>query len=393
MPIAIYILALAAFVVGTQSYVFSGLLADLASDLGVSVSTAGQLIAAFAITSAIASPLVVSALSRFERKRVLIASLAGVAVVNLGTAFLPVFEGFLAARVLVAVVSAGVMPMAGAIGASLVPADRQGQALGIILSGLIIAFIVGVPLGTVVGSAFGWRSTFVFAAIVALTVIPAIALMVPSTKSDNDAPPKSDWSVLQKSVVLLGLFLIGTSFVAAYPIIAYLGPIITASTGLEGAGIGAMQSAIGFGSIGGLIIGSILADRRAFLPNMRILYLFFAVVLVAWSFVFVTGTPDTWFNIGMVGVVIFLTSATLIAPSPAIEKALVQADPKQSALTLALNTSVIYLGQGIGAGIGGVLVGSIGFAALGYVGAVIAFVAFVVAMLVKDDERSFNRIS
>ncbi|WP_299744293.1 MFS transporter [uncultured Tateyamaria sp.] len=382
MPIAIYILALAAFVVGTQSYVFSGLLANLAADLDVSVSTAGQLIAAFAITSAIASPLVVSALSRFERKRVLIVSLAGVSVVNLATAFLPVFEGFLAARVLVAVVSAGVMPMAGAIGASLVPAERQGQALGIVLSGLTIAFIVGVPLGTVVGSAFGWRATFVFAAIIALAVIPAIAILVPSSAAD-DTPPKSDWTVIKKPVVLLGLFLIGMSFIAAYPIIAFLGPIITASTGLEGAGIGAMQSAIGFGSMGGLIVGSILADRRGFIPNMRVMYLLFVLVLGTWSFVFLTDSAGTWFNIAMVAVVIFLTSATLIAPSPAIEKALVQADPKQSALTLALNTSVIYLGQGIGAGIGGLVVGSIGFAALGYVGAGIAVVAFVPALLTK----------
>ncbi|WP_434053835.1 MAG: MFS transporter [Roseibium sp.] len=382
MPMAIYILALAAFVVGTQSYVFSGLLADLACDLGVSVSTAGQLIAAFAITSAIASPLVVSAVSRFERKKVLIASLAGVSVVNLATAFLPLFEWFLAARVLVAIVSAGVMPMAGSIGASLVPAERQGQALGMILSGLTIAFIVGVPLGTIVGSAFGWRATFVFAAVVALAVIPAIAYLVPSSAADK-APPKSDWSVVKKPIVLLALFLIGTSFIAAYPIIAYLGPIITASTGLEGAGIGAMQSAIGFGSIAGLIIGSILADRRGFLPNMRIMYLLFALVLGVWSIVFLTDTPSSWFNIALVVVVIFLTSATLIAPSPAIEKALVQADPEQSALTLALNTSVIYLGQGIGAGIGGLVVGSVGFATLGYVGAGFAFSAFVTAMAVK----------
>lgn len=382
MPLAIYILALAAFVVGTQSYVFSGLLADLAADLGVSVSTAGQLIAAFAITSAIASPLVVGALSRIERKGVLIASLAGVSVVNLATAFMPHFEGFLAARVLVAIVSAGVMPMAGAIGASLVPNERQGQALGIILSGLTIAFIVGVPLGTVVGSAFGWRTTFVFAAIVALAVIPAIAFLVPSCAAGYP-PPKSDWSVLKKPVVLLGLLLIGTSFIAAYPIIAYLGPIITASTGLEGAGIGAMQSAVGFGSIGGLIVGSILADRRAFLPNMQFMYLLFAFVLASWSFVFLSDSAGTRFNIAMVAAVIFLTSATLIAPSPAIEKALVQADPKQSALTLALNTSVIYLGQGIGAVIGGMVVGSIGLAALGYVGAGIAILALVTTLLAK----------
>ncbi len=383
MPYAVYLLALAAFVVGTQSYVFSGLLADLADDLDVSVATAGQLLAAFAITSAIASPLVVSALSRFERKRVLIASLASVAIINTLTAFLPVFEGFLAARILVAVVSAAVMPMAGAIGASLVPPEKQGQALGIILSGLTIAFIAGVPLGTVVGGLFGWRATFLFAAIVALAVIPAIAFGVPSSRP-NETAPRVDWGVAKLPIVQLGLFLIGMSFVAAYPVIAYLGPVITETTGFEGAAIGAMQSAIGFGSMAGLVVDSLLADRRAFLPNMRVMYLVLAVALSLWTVAFAVGVAGSLATIAFVALVIFFTSAALIAPSPAIEKALVQADPNQSALTLAMNTSVIYLGQGVGAGLGGLVVGSLGFGMLGYVGGGVAFAAFVVAMLYRN---------
>lgn len=387
MPYAVYLLALAAFVVGTQSYVFSGLLADLADDLSVSVATAGQLLAAFAITSAIASPLVVSALSRFERKRILIISLASVAAVNTATAFLPVFEGFLAARILVAIVSAAVMPMAGAIGASLVPPERQGQALGIVLSGLTIAFIAGVPLGTVVGGLFGWRSTFLFAAAVALAVIPVIAFGVPSSRSGETAP-KADWAVIKLPVVQLGLFLIGMSFVAAYPVIAYLGPIITETTGFEGAAIGAMQSAIGFGSIAGLFVGSILADNRTFLTNMRAMYIVLAAVLTLWAVAFILGMPGTLITIGFVAVVTFLTSAALIAPSPAIEKALVQANPDQSALTLAMNTSVIYLGQGIGAGLGGLVVGSLGFGMLGYVGGGVALLAVVTAFVFRDSGTS-----
>ena len=379
MPFAIYTLALAAFVVGTQSYVFSGLLADLAADLDVTVARAGQLIAVFAITSAIASPLVVSALSRFERKRILIASLLGVCVVNLTTAFLPTFESFMAARVIVAIVSAAVMPMAGAIGAGLVPPDKQGQALGIILSGLTIAFIAGVPMGTVVGGAFGWRATFLFAALVALAVIPAIAFVVPASEPGHVAP-KADWGVIRRPVVQLALFLIGMAFVAAYPIIAYLGPIITITTGFEGASIGAMQSAIGFGSVGGLVLGSLLADRRHFVPNMRVMYFTLAAVLSLWALAFVIAVPGTGMTVGLVALATFLTSAALIAPSPAIEKALVQADPAQSALTLAMNTSVIYLGQGIGAGLGGLVVGSLGFGMLGYVGGVLAFGAFLVAL-------------
>ncbi len=385
MPSAIYILALAAFVVGTQSYVFSGLLDDLAQDLDVSVARAGQLLAAFAIASAVASPLVVSALARFERKRILIASLAGVGLVNLITAFLPDFESFLAARILAAIVSAAVMPMAGAIGASLVPPDKQGQALGMILSGLTVAFIAGVPIGTVVGSLFGWRATFLFASIIALAVIPAIALAVPASRP-GAAAPRADWRVIRLPVVRLGLFLIGMSFVAAYPIIAFLGPIITLTTGFTGAGIGAMQSAIGFGSIAGLALGSLLADKRPFIPNMRAMYMALAVVLFLWAIALATGAPGAVATIGFVALTIFLTSAALIAPSPAIEKALVQASPEQSALTLAMNTSVIYLGQGIGAGVGGLIVGSFGFDMLGYVSGVLALVGFAAAMLYRPGQ-------
>ncbi|WP_227272377.1 MFS transporter [Roseobacter weihaiensis] len=380
MPRAIYILALAAFVVGTQSYVFSGLLADLADDLGVSVGTAGQLLTAFAVTSAFAAPLVVSALSSFERKKVLMVSLAGVGIVNLATAILPVFEAFMVARIVVAIVSAAVMPMAGAIGASLVAPARQGQALGIILAGLTVAFIAGVPLGTVVGGAFGWRATFVFAAAVAFAVIPAIAFAIPTTPPEKQAP-KADWSVLRRPVVQLGLFLIGMSFIAAYPVIAFIGPIITELTGFEGAGIGAMQTAIGIGSILGLIVGGFLADKRDFLPNMRVMYLGLAFALVLWTAAFAFGTAGSIATIAATALIIVATSAALIAPSPAIEKALVQADPAQSSLTLAMNTSVIYLGQGIGAALGGFVVGSFGFAALGVVGGAIALVAFIVALL------------
>lgn len=139
MPAAVFILASAAFVIGTQSYVFAGLLAELAADLGVSVAAAGQLITAFAVTSAVASPLVVSLVARFERKRVLLLSLAGVALINLGTASLPAFEALLLMRILVAIIGASVMPVAGAIAADLVKPHEQGRALGLVLSGITLA--------------------------------------------------------------------------------------------------------------------------------------------------------------------------------------------------------------------------------------------------------------
>lgn len=118
------------------------------------------------------------------------------------------------------------------------------------------------------------------------------------------------------------------------------------------------------------------------------MYIVLAAVLTLWAVAFILSMPGTLITIGFVAVVTFLTSAALIAPSPAIEKALVQANPDQSALTLAMNTSVIYLGQGIGAGLGGLVVGSLGFGMLGYVGGGVALLAVVTAFVFRDSGTS-----
>lgn len=359
MPPTIFILALAAVVVGTQGTAFTGLLEDLARDLNVSVAVAGQLVTAFAITSAVASPLVVSLLARFDRKAILLCALASVGFINLGTAALPSFEGFLAARVLVAIVGGAVMPMAGAIAASLVSPEKRGQALGIVLSGLTIAFILGVPLGTAVGGVFGWRATFVFSGLIALAVVPVIAWKVPGTSADEVRAP-ADWGVLQKPVVPYSLVLMFLSFVGAYPILAFVGPLVTALSGVEGAAIGAMQSAIGIGSLAGVIIGAKMADARVFTANMAAMFTALMLVLSIWI-VLTAASPSGILAIGLTFIALLLTAAALMAPSPSIEKALVEADPAQSSLTLAVNTSVLYAGQGIGTAIGGVVLGTSGF--------------------------------
>ncbi|GAA0465207.1 MFS transporter [Parasphingorhabdus litoris] len=384
----VYILALAAFAIGTQSYVFAGLLAELAKDLDASISAAGQLMTAFAITSAIASPLVVSSLVRFPRRGVLIASLSGVAALNFASAFLPTYESYLAMRIVIAITGSAVMPMAGAIAAELTPPEKQGQALGLVLSGLTIAFIAGVPLGTAIGGYFGWRSTFVFAGVAAALVVPAIYFGVPrSTVLLDTSNVQADWSVLKQPIVLTCLALIGLAFVAAYPVKAFIGPLITELTGFEGSSIAVMQSAIGFGSLLGLVVGSRLADARSFVSNMREMFLVLTIALAAWSFLFTFLEVRSMTAIGLTFVTTLISSAALIAPSPAIEKALVRAAPDQSSLTLALNTSTIYLGQGIGAALGGIVIASSGYWAIGFAGAVVASLALFLAWLGPEENR------
>lgn len=146
-----------------------------------------------------------------------------------------------------------------------------------------------------------------------------------------------------------------------------------------------MQSVIGFGSMAGLLAGGWLADARPFLFSMRLLYAALCAIMVLWSVALWVAVPGSPTTAAMTGIVIFWTSAALIAPSLAIEKALVQADPERSSLTLAINTSVIYLGQGLGSGLGGGVVASLGYGPLGWVGGAIAGIALLVACVANPE--------
>ena len=385
MPPAIYALALATFAVGTQTYVFVGLLSELASDLGVSVAVAGQLSTVFAITSAVAAPVVVNAVARHERRRVLIVALLSIGLINIGMASLPSFATLVGARVVLAVCSSLIIPMAGAIAAAMVPPDRQGRALGLILSGLTLALVVGVPIGSVIGSTFGWRSTFVFAGAMALLAIPPVGWLVPASRGVQRAS-LSNFTVLTRPVIALGLLLSAISFVAAYPVFAYIGPLIGTVAAIEGRAIGLIQAFAGVGAVAGIVIGGRMADQRAFGANTR--QLFGALVPIQASYTLwflLPGSGGTWMALPLTAS-LFGASVVLFALGPVIEKALVRAEPEHSALTLAMNTSVIYAGQGIGAALGGIIIGWHGFASLGYVGGVVAAVGLVVAVLARVAE-------
>ncbi len=387
MPLAIYVLALATFAVGTQTSVFTGLLSDLASDLEVSVAVAGQLATVFAITSAISAPFIVNTVSRWERKRVLIISLIFIGVINLATSALPTFDTFLYARIVVALFSGIVIPTAGAVAVSMVQSDKQGQALGVILSGLTLAFVLGIPMGSVVGGQFGWRSTFVFAGVIAFIAIPFIMAYVPALPG-TQAASLSNFKVLTIRIVQVGLVLSGISFIAGYPIFAFIGPLVEEITGISGSAVGLLQTFIGFGSILGIIAGGRMADHGAFTRNIRILFAGFVVVQFFYSVWFLLpGLGTTIMAIPLV-ITIFFSSAILFALGPVIEKALVQAAPEQSSLTLAMNSSMIYMGQGLGAALGGFVIGSQGYPPLGVLSAGIAITALVIAITFRSKSKS-----
>lgn len=380
MPILVYILALATFAVGTQTYVFSGLLNELAHDLGVSVSLAGQLITAYAITSAIFAPFIINLFSKIDRRLLLLITMWALVLVNFTTAFVPNFESLFIARILLALIASVVFPIAGAIAAESVPVNQQGKALGIVLSGLTLSFIVGIPLGTVIGGYFGWRSTFMFAGLIALLVIPLLTKYVPSSRSEL-SNTFSNFRVIRIPGVGISLVLSGLSFAASYVVYAYIGPVVEILTGFNGAAVGALQVFVGVGSVAGILLGIHLADKWPYVPSLTLLFTALISAQLLYSVWFLLPYSGLAKMAIPLGATIFIASSVLFALGPLIEKALVQASPNHSALTLAMNTSMIYLGQGLGAVVGGVTINVNGFSILGFVGAIIAITTLLLLIV------------
>ena len=240
MPLAVFALAAINIAIGTQSFVFAGLLSELAQDLGISIGTAGLLVPASSITFAVAAPFATALVSGVERKRVMVAGLTILALCNALCAIAPTFGWLLALRIIGGVVTAFAGSLSTVAVTSLVPAEQRGRAFAIVVGGLTVALVLGVPLGSVVGGHFGWRTTFNYSAAVCALSVLLIWAAVPQITPEPG--PRAAFAPLLRNANIrrvFGLTILG--FAAAFTIVAYLGPIINRLTGVSGAGVGALQ--------------------------------------------------------------------------------------------------------------------------------------------------------
>jgi len=241
-------LAPASFATGTEAYVYAGHLADLAADLDASVAAAGQLATAFAITYTLTAPLVAGAMARFGRRTVMVMGLMLIGALNLLVAAAPSLAALMAIRVACGLAAGLVGPISPLAAAELAAPGQRGGAMAMVLSGLKLAFVLGIPVGSVVGDIAGWRGTFVYAKAVAPVAAVAIRVVLPAMRGGLRAGIAAFRAALAPAIsASLAVTLLGIA--ATFTTIAYLGPIVTAISGLTGSGIGAVQAMFGVGSI------------------------------------------------------------------------------------------------------------------------------------------------
>lgn len=268
MPFMLYLLACAVCAMGTSEFMLAGLLPAIASDLGVTMGAAGVLTSGFAVGMAVGAPLMAGWTRRWAPRLTLLWCLLVFACCHVLAAITTDYSILLTTRVVSALANAGFLAVALGLATQLVPADRKGRALSILLSGTTIAMVAGVPAGALIGTALGWRATFWCVAGLCLLVTAglargwsehaAVAASSTSTATSLGAELRQLRSPGLLGPMLLGALVNGATFAA----LTYLAPIVTEVSGLAEGFVAVVLMLFGAGSFVGVAIAGRLADQR-----------------------------------------------------------------------------------------------------------------------------------
>ncbi|MFI1940822.1 Cmx/CmrA family chloramphenicol efflux MFS transporter [Streptomyces purpureus] len=372
MPFAIYVLGLAVFAQGTSEFMLSGLVQDIAADLGVSIPAVGSLTSAFAVGMIVGAPLVAMLSLRWPRRRALLAFLVTFLLAHVVGALTSSFEILFVTRVIAALANAGFLAVGLATAASMAGPQAKGRATSVLLSGVTLACIAGVPLGAVLSEFWGWRSAFWGVAVISAPAVFAILRSVPATPVDAGAPSvRHELRALRAPKLLLTLVLGALVNGGTFCSFTYLTPVVTNVTGLSTGWVPAALALFGIGSFVGVNLGGRLADSR---PG-QVLAVGGVALLAGWLlFALTAGNPVVALVLVFVqGTLSFGVGSTLIA------QALYTASDAPT-LSGGFATAALNVGAAAGPALGGVAIGAdLGFRSPLVVSALLVATALVLA--------------
>jgi predicted MFS family arabinose efflux permease len=359
MHTRIPLLALGTFAVGTELFVIAGLLPDIADELGVSTSTAGQLVTVFALLYALGAPVLAVLTGALTRRSLLCGALAVFAAANLVAAAAPSYGALMFARILAACGAALYTPTALGVAATGVSAERRGRALATVIAGLTAATVLGAPLGTLIASATSWRVTFVFVAALAITASLALRAGLPEVESGAVVGIRARMAVARRPAVLATLMIVATAFTGGFTLYTYIAPLAKAAAGVHGPSVVILLLASGAAALAGNVLGGFGADRWTPAKTALSAYATLAFGLALCGALVATRPARPVASGGLVVVMLFWGLGAW-APNAPMQKLLVANAMDAPAVALSLIGSANYAGIALGGAIGGAALAAVG---------------------------------
>jgi DHA1 family inner membrane transport protein len=383
--LALLALSVAAFAIGTTEFVIMGLLPEVATDLHVSIPSAGLLVSGYALGVAAGAPLLAALTARMERRNALLLLLGLFILGNALCAVAPSYGVLMVARVVAAFCHGSFFGIGAVVASHVVPRGQAARAIALMFTGLTLANVLGVPFGTFLGQWAGWRSTFV--AVTGLGIVAAIAVwrLVPALPDLPSPQMKRELGVLRQPQVLLALLMTVLGFGGVFTVFTYIAPILQQVSHVSVGATGWVLILFGVGTTIGNMLGGRLADWRLMPSLVGVLIVLSAIMLVfAWTM------HNTMASIATV----FVWGIAAFATVPPLQMRVVQQASDGPHLASTLNIAAFNLGNAIGAFIGGTMIGmNLGLPSVSIAGAAVALLGLLVTLLSAALERRRHAVT
>jgi DHA1 family inner membrane transport protein len=380
MRLPLLALAVAAFGIGTTEFVIMGLLPDVAHDLGVSIPRAGLLVTGYALAVALGSPVVAIATARAPRRATLLGLMGVFILGNTLCALAPGYWTLMGARVVTALAHGAFFGIGSVVATQVVPKGQRAQAIALMFTGLTLANVTGVPLGTLLGQAAGWRTTFWAVSAIGVLAVAALFAFVPKLPADPGANLLREFRALGRTQVLLAMAISVLSSVSLFSVFTYIAPLLETVTHLSPHTVSLVLLLIGAGLTVGNLAGGRLADWRL-MPAILMLFAALAVVLLA----LYAALPYP------VAAIIMLTvwGASTFALASPLQMRVVDEAVEAPNLAATLNQGAFNLGNATGAWLGGLAItAGWSYRDLPLLGAVVALLSLGIAAISYTLDRA-----
>ncbi|CAM5475979.1 MFS transporter [Streptomyces abikoensis] len=379
MPLALLALAIGAFGIGTTEFVISGLLPEIADDFGVSIPTAGYLTTGYALGVLIGAPILAILGGRVPRKAMLMALMGLFVAGNALSAAAPVFAVMLAGRVVASFAHGAFFGIGAIVAAGLVAPQKKAAAISMMFTGLTVANVVGVPMGTMVGQSVGWRTTFFLIAGLGVLAVLGIAALVPRQPRPERAAVGGELAAFRNPQVLLAMAMTVLGFGGVFTMTTYFTPMMTDAAGFASSSVTWLLVLFGLGMVAGNLIGGRYADR-ALMPMLLTALTGLAIVLAL--------LPLATHNKITTAIAVPLIGAMGFATVPPLQKRVLDQAADAPTLASAANIGAFNLGNAIAAWLGGLVISAgFGYTAPNWVGAAMAASALLLALFSLALER------
>ncbi|WP_406293479.1 MFS transporter [Streptomyces sp. NBC_00624] len=379
MPLALLALAIGAFGIGTTEFVIMGLLPEVAADFQVSIPTAGFLVTGYALGVVLGAPLMTVLGTRVTRKRMLMLLMGLFILGNAVSAVAPVFGVMLAGRVIASLAHGAFFGIGSVVAADLVAPQKKAGAIATMFTGLTVANVVGVPLGTYIGQSVGWRTTFFIVAALGVVGLLGVAKLVPEQPRAEGVRLRHELAAFRNVQVLLAMAMTVLGFGGVFAAITYITPMMTEIAGYSASSVTWLLVLFGLGMVGGNLLGGKFADRHL----MPMLYISLGALAVVLSLFTLTAH-----NKFAAAVTIVLIGGLGFATVPPLQKRVLDQAAGAPTLASAVNIGAFNLGNALSAWLGGIVIAAgLGYTAPNWVGAVLAASALALAVLSSGLER------